>query len=214
MKRRKVGSVMASVLSATLALLPISVAQCAAARAETPRIASKTQTLFTCRTDRLFTLRSTDNEASKQGYAVSSRRTVRGEIRLAVDANNRTMTLFVQSRGEPTQVYGLSDVKQGSTPGSGASHKLDTTIRASSGDNVFTLFAEDPPSDFEHDAALQVNGRNTFLLACVDNQYQIGDAKGPYGITNIFILGRILSRGGLANAMEPSPAAPELWRYP
>ena len=177
----------------------------AVARSERASVATAPQQmLFRCHTDRLLALRRSDD--GRQSFAASGRRTIPGEVRLTVNADTRAMTFLVQLGGGPRRAHALVDVEQGSSPGSGAGGRADTTIRGKSGDSVFTLFAGYDNNGFDHDASLQVEGRNSFLLVCDDDGYQAPLAKrmGHFGSTNIYAL----SADGLAKELKDLPAKP------
>lgn len=178
----------------------------AVARPERASVATAAQMLFGCHTDRLLTLRRSDDSRSEQSFAVSGRRAIPGEVRLTINTDTRAMTLLVQLRGKPRHAYALSDVEQGGSPGSGAGGRADTTIRGRSGDSVFTLFAGYDSNGIDHDASLQVEGRNSFLLTCDDDQYLAPPAKGMgrFGSTSIYVL----SADGLAKELKELPVEP------
>jgi len=110
------------------------------------------------------------------------------------------------------RAYVLKDVQQASSAGSGTGGRADTTIRGKSDGDVFTLFAGYDSNGFDHDAALEVDARSSFLLACKGGQYQAPQVKGAgrFGSTNIFVL----SAGGLAQEMEDFPVEPDFERQP
>lgn len=207
MKGNRLVGLMATVLSATLALSAVAIGGRAFARAEKTTIAAKTQTLFRCQTDQLFELRPSGDGASEPRYAVSARRAVKGDVSLTVDVDSRGMTLFVQSGGGPRRAYVLTNVEQGSSPGSGAGGRADTTIRGTSAGNVFTLFAGYDSNGFDHEAALLVAGRNTSFLTCGEPQYSAPQVRGVgrFGSTNIYVL----SADGLAQEMKALPIEPD-----
>jgi hypothetical protein len=130
-------------------------------------------------------------------------------VQLSVDAARRAVTLSIRTQGEQARSYVLRDVEQGSSPGSGASHKADTVIRGRSGGTIFTLFASYDNDGADQDAALQVEGRTAVLLTCAGGQYRVGDAMpmNGLGLTNIYTLGW---RSGWAHPMKLLPAEPEL----
>ena len=74
---------------------------------------------------------------------------------------------------------------------------------------MFTLFAGYDNNGAETDAALQVNGRITFLLVCEGGQYSEAavNGLGRFGTTNIYVL----SADGLAKEMKELPDWP--WPY-
>jgi hypothetical protein len=170
-------------------------------------IAAKSKILFSCHTDQLFRLRPEGNGSSEPRYDVELRRAIKGEIRLSVDVHSHAITLLLQSGGEPMRAYVLRNVEQGSSPGSGTGGRADTTIRGTSAGDVFTLFAGYDSNGFDHDAALQVGGRDPFLLTCDGAQYSAPQAEGVgrYGSTNIYVL----SGDGLAQKMTDLPVEPD-----
>lgn len=208
MAGRWLTGLIASLLAAA-SMLPGAGSERAFAGAEMNKTPANAQTLFRCSTDRRVTLRASGDGASKQSYSISGRQAASGDVRLIIDTNSRAMTLFIRSRGEPTRAYVLTDVEQGSSLGSGASGKADTTIRGKSGDNIFTLFAGYDNRGADTDAALQVNGPNTFLLACAGGQYSAPTVNGlgRVGASNIYVL----SADGLAREMKELPDGP--WPY-
>ena len=127
-------------------------------------------------------------------------------MRLLINANTHAITLLVNLGGGPSRAYALSDVEQGSSAGSGAGGRADTVIRGRSGASVFTLFAGYDTNGFDHEAAIQAGGRNSFLLACDDDPYQAPQATGMgrFGSTNIYVL----SADGLAKEMKELPGEP------
>jgi hypothetical protein len=201
---------MAKLLSATLALSVFAISERASARAEKTTIAAKPRSLFKCRTDQLFMLRPLRDGASEPGYAVSARRGTKGQISLIMDADSHAMTLFLRSRGGARKAYVLSNVEQGSSPGSGTGGRADTIIRGASAGKVFTLFAGYENNGLGHDAALLVAGRVTLFLTCGEPQYSDPSVKGVgrYGSTNIYVL----SGDGLAREMKTLPVEPDIQR--
>lgn len=174
-------------------------------------VSDKSKTLFSCRTDQLYRLRFDGNEASKQSYVVKSRQSVKGQVSLTVDVNSRAVTLLLQSGSDPMRAYVLRNVEQGSSLGSGAGGRADTTIRGTSGGNVFTLFAGYDSNGLDQEAALQVGGSNPLLLTCGGSQYAAPQVKGAgrYGSTNIYTL----SADSLAQEMKELPVEPDFAGY-
>ena len=197
----------ASRLFATFILAAAGGSDHAVARTKTFSVETAEQTLFSCHIDRVLTLRASAGSESEQSYAVSSRRTVSGDVRLLINANTHAITLLVDLGRGPSHEYALSDVEQGSSAGSGAGGKADTVIRGRSGDSVFTLFAWYDTNGFDHEASLQAEGRNSLLVACDDDPYQAPQATGMgrFGSTNIYVL----SADGLAKEMKDLPGEPD-----
>ena len=199
----------AGVLSATAILSVVATSE-AFARTETASPPAKTQTLFACRTDRLFKPLPSTDKTSDQGHAFGGRRAVNGDVRLAVATDTRTIRLFIRTAGEARREYVLKDVEQGSSLGSGAGGRADTVIRGRSGSSVFTLFAEYENNGADHEAALQIDGRSPVLLVCDGDQYLAPQVKGfgRFGTNNIYVL-----RGDeLANGLQDLPDWPEFDR--
>lgn len=171
------------------------------------RVAAGSKTLFSCHTDQLFRLRPEGKGASKPRYVVGLRRAIKGDVRLTVDVDSHAITLFLRSDGALIRTYVLGNVGQGSSPGSGAGGRADTTIRGTSAGDVFTLFAGYENNGFDHDAALQVEGRDPFLMTCDGAQSSAPrvEGVGRYGSTNIYVL----SADGLAQKMTDLPVEPD-----
>jgi hypothetical protein len=195
--------------AAAIGLLAILVSP---AEGATPQVgrAAKTQILFRCDTDTVFGLQrgSDAKDSLTPQYTVSARRKAAGEVQLSIDTGRQAVMLSIRAEGAPAHTYVLRDVEQGSSPGSGTSHRADTVIRGRSGDATFTLFASYENGDDE-DAALQVEGRAATLLVCAGGRYRVGNAvpRDGQGIsTNIYTLGW---RSGWAVPMRSLPAEPE-----
>ena len=202
MKWLRFARLMASFLQASFILTAILTSERAFAQTGSANLASSTQTLFTCHTDLIRTLR----KLSDGSYEVSGRRSIRGEVRLTIEADTHSMRLLVRSQGETARAYVLSDVEQGSSLGSGASGRADTTIRGKGGGKVFTLFAG-YENNVEDHASLEVAGSNTLLLLCRGAQFSAPGARGVgrHGGTNIYTL----SYDGLAREMTVLPDEPD-----
>lgn len=165
------------------------------------------RTLFTCHVDRLLTFRPDADVDGDQTFTVLSRQCVDEEVRLDINVRNRLLTLTIQVEGAPMRTHILHDVEQGSSGGSGAGGRADTTIRGKEGGNIFTLFAAYDNNGFDHDAALQIGGKRHLLLVCDSDGYTAPQASGlgRYGSTNIYAL----SADGLATKIENLPVEPD-----
>jgi hypothetical protein len=200
------GRVILLFLSVTLALSGIVIAGGAHPLPRKTAVMPKSQTLFRCKTDHVFLLpRVADAGENEQSYAIQGQRSSKGELVLSVDSKNHGLTLLLQSRGGPTRAYVLTNVEQGSSGGSGAGGRADTSIRGTSAGKVFTLFAE-YENFSDEDAHLMIEGRTTSLLSCRNGHYAAPSAKGlgRYGTTNIFVL----SADALAQKMKTLPREP------
>jgi hypothetical protein len=177
--------------------------------------ASTGQTIFFCKTDKIYDPWSSGAGRKRQqhGGSPSRSRAIKGTITLKLDPTTRLMTLFVDYTGEPKRAYPLSEVRQVNSPGSGASFKADTTIEGRSGQTVFTLFAEyDNANTYRDaeahgDASLQVDRGRSFLLACGPKGYssrRVTAGSGVAGWTSIYTL----EYDGLAKDLEDPPEWP------
>ena len=147
------------------------------------------------------------SQDSDESYIASRRKTVDEEVKLTVDIRSHRLFLIFGAEGHPPQVHVLKNVEQGSSGGSGAGGRADTTIRADDGDSAFTLFAQYDTNGFDHGAALQIVGKSKFLLACDSDPYTAPQVRGlgRYGSTNIYAL----NADGLAIKLNDMPVEPE-----
>lgn len=194
----------AALMSAGLVLPPTITSD--QAFAETEKAPAGMQTIFSCHIDHVDTLQALSDEDLDWKYKILDRRAVQGDMRLAIDVHSRTITLSVRYSGMPAKAYVLGDIEQGNTPLSGASGHLGTVIRGKSGDQVFTLFAEEALQADEKYAVLQVDGPKNLLLSCNDEHYLDPSAKGLGRFGSIDIYG--LSGDGLAKELKELPAMP------
>jgi len=153
-------------------------------------VPTSTKTIFYCRTNRLFRPKPAIDGAPSPRNEAGAGQPINGDIRLTLDVGASTMTLFVRSTGSGRRAYPLKDVAQGSSLGSGAGGRADTTIRGKSGGDIFTLSASYENNGATQEAELQIVGRTTVDLVCGDGQFQSPRAIGigRYGSTGIFTL--------------------------
>ena len=199
-------------LLATLLLMSAFGSKLAFARQRRLTISHKRSTLFSCHIDRVFTFVPGTGGDSDQKFATSSRQNVDEEVRLTVDVKSRLLALIIQVEGGPTRTHILRDVEQGSSGGSGAGGRADTTIRGKDGGSVFTLFAAYDSNGFDHDAALQISGTDNLLLTCDSDPYTSPQVSGlgRFGSTNIYVL----NADGLATKMDDLPVEPSPEEHP
>jgi hypothetical protein len=204
--RRSAGFAL-SQLWAALFLAVSSMSEPALTEPQDRNVSPDARTLFSCHVDRRFALRATPSQEPDQSYIVARRQTVDDEVNLTVDIQSHRLSLLIGSEGHP-KMHVLNNVEQGSSGGSGAGGRADTTIRGQDNDGVFTLFAGYDNNGFDHDAALQISGKNNLLLACDSDPYKAPQVRGlgRTGSTNIYVL----NADGLATRMNDLPAEPDL----
>lgn len=184
----------------------------ALARPQSAEATTHQQTLFSCHADKLYTLRATTGGDSDKAFVTASHRRVDEEIKLIVDVKSRQLSLVVQIEGGSAQTHVLRDLTQGSSLGSGAGGRADTTIRGRDATGAFTIFAQYDNNGFDHDAALQVSGREETLLTCDSDLYAAPLVKGigRSGSTNIYVL----AADGVAAEMGDLPVEPNTEEHP
>ncbi|WP_322964852.1 hypothetical protein [Sphingomonas fuzhouensis] len=171
-----------------------------------PRIPNAMVTLFRCTSDHRLTLTPDGEDETGPKYAVSARVPDKRAIALAVGrADHRLYLLLGQGRG--AQRYVLHDVRQGSSPGSGAGGRADSFITGTSGSQTFLLYAGYDNNGEEFGADLRITGRANRVFACDDRIY-----RSP----SVFVLGTkmpvniyTLAYEGLAEALAAIPDLPD-----
>ena len=184
----------------------------ALARSGSAKTTASKHILFTCHADYSYDVQPSRVRDTDNPFEATSPRSVDEEVSLVVDVKSRRMSLIIQVEGGQTGTHLLDNVEQGSSFGSGAGGRADTTIRGGSDGKVYTLFASYDSNGFDHDATLQVSGITGTLLACDSDMYEAPrvEGLGRFGSTSIYAL----AADGLVGKIDDLPVEPAIRDHP